>query len=98
MSPQRVSDRLYFISNLSGKLSLYGMDVGGSVPEALVPPGIALQNPTLIDGYPFYVFPDLEKILVMIDRDGDENYQPMWLPIEGGMPAIPVQSCLMRTP
>lgn len=88
MSPQRVGDRLFFISNLSGKLSLYGMDVGGSIPEPLVPPGIALQNPTLINGYPFYVFPDLEKILVMIDRDGDENYQPMWVPIEGGVPVL----------
>src|SRR5262249_61173639 len=25
-------------------------------------------------------------ILVMIDRDGDENYQPMFVPIEGGFP------------
>lgn len=33
VSPQRVGDRLYFISDLSGCLSLYSMRVGGSVPE-----------------------------------------------------------------
>lgn len=86
MSPQRVGDRLFFISNLSGKLSLYAMDVGGSVPELLLPPDLALPNPTLMDGYSFHVFPDLEQIVVMIDQDGDENYQPMSIPIGGGFP------------
>ncbi len=33
MSPQRVGTRIFFISNLSGRLSLYGMNYGGSVPE-----------------------------------------------------------------
>lgn len=86
LAPQIVEDRIFFISNLSGKLSLYAMHYGGSVPEPLLPPDIALQNPGLIGGYPFYVFPLLDKILVMIDRDGDENYQPMLIPIEGGYP------------
>jgi hypothetical protein len=54
LSPQLVGDRLYFISNLSGRLSLYAMDYGGSVPEPLLPPEIALQNPELIDGYSYY--------------------------------------------
>jgi pimeloyl-ACP methyl ester carboxylesterase len=62
------------------------MDYGGSVPEPLLPPDIALQNPHLMDGYSFYVFPGLQKILVMIDQDGDENYQPMFIPIGGGYP------------
>jgi hypothetical protein len=84
--PQLVQQRVYFLSNLSGHLSLYAMDYGGSVPEPLLPPDIALQNPHLMDGYSFYVFPDLEKILVMIDQDGDENYQPMVIPISGGFP------------
>ena len=57
MSPQRVGDRIYFVSNLSGRLSLYAMNYGGSVPEPLLPPDIALQNPTLVGGKPFYVFP-----------------------------------------
>lgn len=84
--PQLVEDRVYFISNLSGHLSLYAMNYGGSVPEPLLPPNIALQNPHLIGGYSFYVFPKLGKILVMTDRDGDENYQPMFIPLEGGFP------------
>jgi esterase/lipase len=84
--PQLVGDRLYFLSNLGGHISLYGMDYGGSVPEPLLPPHIALQNPHLIGGYSFAAYPDLEKILVMIDQDGDENYQPMMIPMEGGFP------------
>ena len=67
VSPSIVGDRLYFLSNLSGHLSLYSMDFGGSVPEPLLPPHIALQNPDLMNGYSFVVFPHLEKILVMID-------------------------------
>lgn len=84
--PQMIGERLYFISNLSGHLSLYGMNYGGSVPEPLLPPNIALHNPHLLNGNSFYVFPELEKILVMIDQDGDENYQPMWIPLDGGFP------------
>ena len=62
MAPQQAGDRIYFISDLSGRLSLYAMDAraGGSVPEPLLPPHIALQNPDLIGGYSFYVFPRLE--------------------------------------
>lgn len=86
VAPQYADDRVYFLSNLSGHLSLYAMYHGGSVPEPLLPPHIALQNPHLIDGKSFYVFPELNKILVMIDRDGDENYQPMLIPLEGGFP------------
>ncbi len=60
VAPQIVGDRLFFISNLSGHLSLYVMDTAGSVPEPLLPPHIALQNPDLIGGYPYYVcFPTL---------------------------------------
>ncbi len=86
LTPHVVGNRLYFLSNISGHLSLYGMDYGGSVPEPLLPPNIALHNPHLIDGEALFVFPKLDKILVMIDRDGDENYQPMLIPTEGGFP------------
>jgi dipeptidyl aminopeptidase/acylaminoacyl peptidase len=86
LSPQIVGDRIYFMSDLSGRLSLYAMNKGGSVPGPLLPPDIALQNPTLMGGESFYVFPKLKKILVMIDRDGDENYQPYFIPIDGGIP------------
>lgn len=86
LQPLINEDRIYFISNLSGHLSLYAMNFGGSVPEPLLPPHIALQNPHLLDGKSFFVFPKLNKILVMIDKDGDENYQPMVIPIHGGYP------------
>jgi pimeloyl-ACP methyl ester carboxylesterase len=86
LSPQIVGDRIYFISNLSGRLSLYAMYYGGSVPQPLLPPGLALPNPGLIEGRPFCVFPLLDQILVMLDHDGDEIYQPMLIPVEGGFP------------
>ncbi len=84
--PQAVEDRLFFMSNLSGHLSLYAMDLGGSVPEPLLPPHIALQNPILVGGASFVVFPSLGRILVMIDSDGDEAYKPMLVPVDGGFP------------
>src|SRR5215510_14173808 len=84
--PQHADGKIYFLSNLSGHLSLYSIDFGGSVPVPLLPPHIALQNSHLIGGQSFYVFPKLGKILVMIDKDGDENYQPMSIPLDGGFP------------
>ncbi len=84
--PQLAGDRVYFISDLSGRLSLYAMDRTGSVPEPLLPPNIALMTPSLLGGLPFYAFPKLGKVVVMIDKDGDENYQPMVVPLEGGLP------------
>ena len=84
--PQLVDHRLYFISNLSGRMSLYAMDEGGSVPEPLLPPHIALQNPELMNGKSFQVYPELVQIMVMIDDNGDENYQPMLIPLSGGFP------------
>ncbi len=86
LSPQLVGDRVYFLSNMSGRLSLYVMDRAGSVPEPLLPPDIALMTPELLGGEPFFVFPKLGKVLVMIDRDGDENYQPHFVPLDGGIP------------
>ena len=62
------------------------MDVDGGVPEPLLPPQLALQNPELVGGYSFYVLPELERIVVMIDRDGDENYEPYLVPLAGGFP------------
>lgn len=84
--PQHAGKKIYFLSNLSGQLSLYSMKFGGSVPVPLLPPHIALQNPHLIGGKSFYVFQNLGRILAMIDKDGDENYQPMLIPLEGGFP------------
>lgn len=87
LAPQLVEGRIYFVSNLSGRMSLYAMSAqpGGSVPEPLLPPHIAVQNPELV-GKLFHVFPKLGKILLMLDKDGDENYQPMFVPMSGGFP------------
>jgi dipeptidyl aminopeptidase/acylaminoacyl peptidase len=89
VAPQLADGFIYFISNLSGRLSLYRMLArpGGSVPEPLLPPDIALQNPDLVGGHAIHVFPRLGQVLVMLDRDGDENYQPMLAPMTGGYPA-----------
>lgn len=86
LSPQWVGDQLYFISNLSGKLSLYRMHENGSVPQPLLPPDIALFTPELMGGDAFRVFPSLGKIVVMLDHDGDEEYAPHVIPIDGGFP------------
>jgi pimeloyl-ACP methyl ester carboxylesterase len=86
LEPQLVDGRLTFISSLSGRLSLFAMDADGGVPEPLLPPQIALQNPELIEGYSFFVLPELRQILVMIDSDGDERYKPFLIPLEGGFP------------
>lgn len=86
--PQVVGERIYFISNLSGRLSLYVMDEAGSVPEPLIPPDIALPNPEFVGPFAYRVLPELGKILLMLDKDGDENYQPMLIPIDGGLPEL----------
>jgi dipeptidyl aminopeptidase/acylaminoacyl peptidase len=86
VEPQLVGSRIVFCSNLSGHLSLYAMDDTGGVPEPLLPPQVALQNPELLGGHLFHVLPDLEQIVVMIDSDGDENYLPHLVPLEGGFP------------
>ena len=86
LSPQLVDDYLYFLSDANGLISLYRMSRDGSTPEPLLPSTIGLQNPHLMIGESFAVFPDLDKILVMIDNNGDENYQPYLVPLEGGIP------------
>ncbi len=88
LSPELLGHRLFFLSNLGqgGHLSLYAMDAGGSVPEPMLPARIAVPNPELAEGKVFALFPTLGKILLMLDQDGDENYQPMLIPLEGGIP------------
>jgi predicted peptidase len=84
--PQLVDNRIYFLSDLAGAFSLYAMKREGSIPEPLLPGGIALQNPHLMAGYNFRVVPKLGKVLVMIDQDGNENYQPCFVPLTGSLP------------
>ncbi len=86
LAPKNVGDKVFFLSDFSGVLSLYSMDKKGSIPQPLLPGGQALVNPHLMDGHNFYVLPKLGKILVMMDKLGNENYQPMLIPVEGGIP------------
>ncbi|NWG10926.1 S9 family peptidase [Candidatus Bathyarchaeota archaeon] len=86
LSPQLAKGKVYFLSDMSGVISLYAMDQKGSIPEPLLPAGLALQNPHLMAGHNYYVLPKLGKILVMIDENGNENYQPCFIPLDGGIP------------
>ncbi|MFX1561718.1 MAG: alpha/beta hydrolase family protein [Promethearchaeota archaeon] len=86
LAPELVNDRIYFMSDMSGMFSLYAMKREGSIPESLLPPGLALQNPHLMAGGNFVVVPKISKVLVMIDENGNENYQPCFVPITGGLP------------
>ncbi len=86
LSPQLAKGRVYFLSDMSGVMSLYVMDEKGSLPEPLLPAGLALQNPHLMNGHNYYVFPEIGKILVLVDENGNENYQPCFVPLEGGIP------------
>jgi pimeloyl-ACP methyl ester carboxylesterase len=86
LEPQLADGRISFVSHLSGQLSLYSMAVEGGIPEPLLPAQIALQNPELVGGELFHLLPGLDRIVLMIDRDGDENYQPHLIPLEGGFP------------
>lgn len=86
LSPQLAKERVYFVSDLSGCMSIYSMKRHGSLPVPLLPSGLALQNPHLMIGYNYYALPKLQKVLVMIDENGNENYQPCFVPIEGGIP------------
>jgi len=86
LSPQLADEYLYFLSDMSGIISLYRMTREGSLSEPLLPSGLALQNPHLMIGESYVVFPRLGKIMVMIDNNGDENYQPNLIPLDGGIP------------
>lgn len=80
-------DEVYFISNISGSYSLFKMNKTGSIPIPLLPEGTALQNPHLIGGgLIFAILPKLEKIIVMMDVNGNELYQPCFIPLDGGIP------------
>lgn len=86
LSPRISKGRVYFLSDMSGVISLYAMDQSGSIPNPLLPTGLALQNPHLIIGHNYFILPKLNKALVMIDENGNENYQPCFVPLQGGIP------------
>lgn len=86
LDPKLAGDEIFFVSDIAGSYSLYKMNRNGGFPEALLPSGTALQNPHLMDGYLYEIFPKLKKIIVMMDKNGDENYQPNIIPMDGGIP------------
>jgi esterase/lipase len=86
LAPNVVDDRAFFLSDSSGALSLYSMKKEGSIPQPLLPGGMALVNPHLMIGDNYVVLPKMGKIMVMIDELGNENYQPSFIPLEGGLP------------
>jgi dienelactone hydrolase len=86
LSPQLTGERIYFISDLSGRLSLWAMDAGGSVPERLLPVDVGLLTPELVNGESFVALPEFGIVVVMLDNDGDENMQPCVVPLSGGDP------------
>src|SRR5712692_5464174 len=86
LAPRVVGDRVYFLSDSSGALSLYSMDKSVGIPRPLLPGGLALVNPHLMIGDNYVVFPKMGKVMVMVDKLGNENYQPSFVPMEGGFP------------
>src|SRR3989454_11757477 len=86
LEPQIEGDRIYFLSDLAGILSLYSIARDGSIPQPMLPGGLSLVNPHIMPGDNFHVLPKLGKVLVMIDKLGDENYQPNLIPLGGGIP------------
>lgn len=89
LDPSIAGDHVYFVSDMSGIMSLYKMRKSGSFPERLLPGGMALQNPHLMKigrHHLYALFPEINKILLMLDQEGNELYQPCLLPLEGGIP------------
>src|SRR3989441_6841395 len=76
LAPKIVGDKVFFLSDFSGVLSLYSMDKESSIPQPLLPGGQALVNPHLMDGHNFYVLPELGRVLVMMDKLGNEITSP----------------------
>lgn len=94
VAPEAANGRVYFYSDLGGKLSLYSMPANGLAPgeqpTLLTPPDLALPNPHHLEGsVALKPLPALGGVLIMLDHNGDENYQPSLVPFEGGAP-IPI--------
>ncbi len=86
LHPELSGSEVFFIANTPGHYGLYSMPLSGGVPIPLIPESIALQNPHLMNGKNFAIFPRIDKIIVMIDENGNELYQPTIIPMTGGIP------------
>jgi dienelactone hydrolase len=87
MDPRLDRDRIFFASDLGGRMSLYSIPLEGGDPKPLLPEGLALQNPSQMYGTNLFVIqPEADRILLALDQHGDERYQPHWIPRDGGTP------------
>lgn len=91
-APQLTGMRIYFIARFSGIHMLYSMEYGGSVPEPLLPDAYPLGNPDMAESRLFHVIPEQSRILVLLDREGDEDHRPYWIPLQGGIPQPAITS------
>jgi hypothetical protein len=69
IAPQALGDRIFFLSNLSGHISLYAMNHGGSVPEPLLPLILHAKSAPAERVFLPCLSP-MGRIVVMLDRDG----------------------------
>src|SRR3989475_11750340 len=76
LEPHIVGDRIYFLSDLAGTLSLYSIASSVGIPAPLLTAGLALVNPRIMPVDNFYVLLKLAKVLLMIDELEDEVCQP----------------------
>ena len=86
LAPKIAGDTVYFLSDLSGVLSLYSMPKTGGIPNPILPLGQTLVNPHLMNVENFVILEGLGKVMVMMDELGNENYQPCFVPLDGGIP------------
>lgn len=85
--PALNGDKVYFIGNLPGHYCFYEMSKAGGYPIPLIPEHIALQNPHLMNSPSFGLVPKLDMAIIMVDKDGNELYQPMTVQLSaGGIP------------
>ncbi len=84
LQPQLVGRRIFFSQQFERSYQLICHGLWRKRSRTSTPAGYCVTKPRAANGYPFYVFPQTGKILVTIDRVGDENYQPMLIPVEGG--------------
>ncbi|HLR15092.1 MAG TPA: S9 family peptidase [Bacillota bacterium] len=70
--------KLFFTSNMSGKMNVWAMDLPGTFPY------LFSQYDESCGG--IYADPKQRHVFAQFDKDGDENYHIFTLPYEGGIP------------
>ena len=87
IEPQLAGDRVVFVSNLGGHLSLYAMDDSAArCPSSCCRRRWRCRTPSSSTASSYVVIPGIDRIVVVLDRDGDERYRPYLIPLDGGFP------------